>query len=159
MPTTTDVIDRAAAAEFVERFKDAWRNPDMGRHEALWREDTVLIQPLMGTLRGRDECRAGFERLFRQIPDLHAVVHRWSCSDDAIFIEFTLRGRFGGSELSWSAVDRFTLVDGLIAERVSYFDGAALVAAMATRPRGWRRLLDTRFVPRFERYVHPATTP
>jgi len=149
-----DVVDHAAAAEFVERFTDAWRTPDLDKHEALWREDIVLIQPLMGTLRGRDECRSAFERLFRQIPDLHAVVHRWSSSDDAIFIEFTLRGSFGGGELSWSAVDRFTLVDRLIAERVSYFDGAALVAAMATRPRGWRRLLATRFVPRFERYVH-----
>jgi len=150
-----DVIDHATAAAFVARFEDVWRTPDLAKHEALWSKDIVLIQPLMGTLRGPDECRAAFARLFRQIPDIHAVVHRWSAGDDAIFIEFTLRGTFGGRELSWSAVDRFTLDDGLIAERVSYFDGAALIAAMAARPRGWRRLLQTRFVPRFERYVHP----
>ncbi len=151
-----DVIDDAAAAAFVEQFKDAWRGPpDIARHEALYSEDTVLIQPLMGALRGREECRAGFARLFAMVPDLHAVVHRWSASDDAIFIEFTLRGTFGGRELSWSAVDRFTLTGGLIAERVSYFDGAALAAAMAARPRGWRQMLATRFVPRIERYVHP----
>ena len=146
----------SSTAAFVERFEDAWRIPDLDKHEALWSDDIVLVQPLMGTLRGRDECRAAFGRLFRQIPDLHAVVHRWSRSADALFIEFTLRGSFGGRELSWSAVDRFLLVDGLIAERVSYFDAAPLVAAMAARPRGWRRLLATRFVPRFERYVHPG---
>jgi hypothetical protein len=158
MPTTStpDAIDHEAAAAFVERFKAAWRTPDLAKHEELWSDDIVLVQPLMGTLRGRDECRAGFARLFRQVPDLHAVVHRWSCSDDAIFIEFTLLGTFGGRELSWSAVDRFTLVGGLIAERISYFDAAALIVAMAARPLGWRRLLATRFVPRFERYVHPA---
>ena len=85
------------------------------------------------------------------------MVHRWSESDDgAIFIEFTLRGTFGGRELSWSATDRFVLVHGLIAERVSYFDAAPLVLTMTARPRGWRRLLATRFVPRFQRYVDPA---
>lgn len=151
-----DVIDQAAAAAFVERFEDCWRAPDLDKHEALWRDDVVLVQPLMGTLRGREQCRAALERLFRQIPDIHALVHRWSHSGDAIFIEFTLRGTFGGRELDWSAVDRFTLVDGRIAERVSYFDAAALVAAMATRPRGWRRLLASRFAPRIERYVHPV---
>jgi hypothetical protein len=151
-----DVIDAAAAATFVEQFEDVWRGPpSLAKHEALWSEDIVLVQPVMGALRGRDECHAGFARLFALIPDLHAVVHRWSASDDAIFIEFTLIGAFGGSELSWSAVDRFTLTGGLIAERVSYFDGAALAAAMAARPRGWRRMLATRFVPHFERYVHP----
>ena len=145
------------AASFVERFQDAWADPDLAAHEALWSDDIVLVQPLMGTLRGREECRAAFARLFRQIPDIRAVVHRWSVSDDdALFIEFTLHGTFGGREVSWTAVDRFVLVDGLIAERVSYFDAAPLVVTMASRPRGWRRLLATRFVPRFERYVYSA---
>lgn len=145
------------AAAFVERFQDVWATPNLAAHEALWSEDIVLVQPLMGSLRGKAECRAAFARLFAQIPDLHAVVHRWSAGDDdAIFIEFTLRGTFGGRELAWSAVDRFVLDGELIAERISYFDSAPLVAAMAARPRGWRRLLATRFVPRFERYVHPA---
>jgi ketosteroid isomerase-like protein len=156
MPVALDPIDHATAADFVAKFEDVWRDtPDLRKHEALWSPDIVLTQPLMGTLRGPDECRAGFGRLFRQIPDLHAVVHRWGHSDDAILIEFTLRGTFGGRELAWTAVDRFTLTGGLIAERVSYFDAAALSAAMVGRPRGWRRMVATRFVPRFERYVHP----
>jgi hypothetical protein len=152
--TTPDIIDPATAAHFVEQFKDVWRTPNLTKHEALWSPGIVLIQPLMGTLRGRDECWAGFERLFRLIPDITGVVHRWSSTENAIFIEFTLRGTFGGRELSWTAVDRFMLVDGLIAERVSYFDASPLVLAMAARPRGWPRLLRTGFRPRFQRYVH-----
>lgn len=144
MPITED-----AAAEFVDRFADAWRTPDLGKHEELWADDIVLVQPLMGALHGRAACRAAFARLFQLVPDLHAVVHRFGTSGDALFIEITLSGTFGGRELSWSAVDRFLLVDGRIAERVSYFDSAPIALAMAARPRGWRRLLATRFVPRF----------
>ncbi|MEV4115218.1 nuclear transport factor 2 family protein [Nonomuraea sp. NPDC049695] len=153
---TPDVIDHDAAAAFVEKFQDGWRTPDLRKHEALWSDQIVLTQPLLGTLRGRDECRAAFARLFELVPDIHATVHRWSAGDDAIFIEFTLSGTFGGRELAWTAVDRFTLVNGLIAERISYFDSAPLALAMAGRPRGWRRLLGTRFVPRFERYVQDS---
>jgi ketosteroid isomerase-like protein len=144
------------AEAFVERFSDAWYVPDLDRHEALWADDIVLVQPLMGVLHGREECRAAFARLFRLVPDLRAVVHRWSASSDALFIEFTLSGTFGGRALRWSAVDRFVLADGLIAERISYFDSAPLALAMATRPRGWRRLLGTRFIPRVQSYVSPT---
>lgn len=162
MPTTepspqrTDLIDQDAARELVARFTDAWRTPDLDKHEQLWGDDIVLVQPLMGALHGKAACRTAFARLFQLVPDLHAVVHRWSASGDSLFIEITLSGTFGGRELSWSAVDRFLLVDGQIAERVSYFDSAPIALAMAGRPRGWRRVLETRFLPSFKGYVHPG---
>lgn len=140
-------VTTSEAELFVERFAETWREPSVERHEALWADDIVLVQPLMGTMRGKAECRAGFARLFRLMPDLHAVVHGWSTRGDALFIEITLGGTFGGRELRWSAVDRFVLADGLIAERVSYFDSAPLALAMAARPRGWRRALGARLVP------------
>jgi hypothetical protein len=58
-----------------------------------------------------------------------------------VFIEFTLSGTYGGRAIAWDAVDRFTFTDGLIAERVSYFDSAPLVVKLLGRPSGWERLV------------------
>jgi limonene-1,2-epoxide hydrolase len=150
-----DQIDSSAAAEFVARFADAWRTADLDKHEALWREDIVLVQPLLPNVRGKAGCRAAFARLFALVPDLHAVVHRWGASDDAIFVEFTLRGTFGAREQSWDPIDRFTLVDGLIAERVSYFDATPLALTIARRPTGWGRLLRV-WTSKRSNYFHPS---
>ncbi len=139
----------SAAAEFVEQFESAWAKSNVAALEALWTDDVVLIQPMVPPSVGRAECRARFARLFGLIPDLHATVHRWAASGDVVFIEFTLSGTFGGRELSWPAVDRFRLRDGLAAERVSYFDSMPLTLQMLTRPRGWRRLIGSGFRPSF----------
>jgi ketosteroid isomerase-like protein len=137
---TIDDVDETFAAEFAERFAQAWRLPDLDQHEALWSDDIVLIQPMMGTLRGRQACRKSFERLFALVPDLHANVHRFGHGKQHVFIEFTLSGTYGGKPIAWDAVDRFTFVNGLISERVSYFDAVPLMRTLAARPRGWGRL-------------------
>ena len=70
-----DDVDEEFAARFAERFAETWRTPDLAKHEALWSDDIVLTQPMMGTLRGKRACRTAFERLFALVPDLHADVH------------------------------------------------------------------------------------
>ena len=47
-----DDVDGEFAAEFARRFTEAWRTPDLAKHEALWSDGIVLTQPMMGTLRG-----------------------------------------------------------------------------------------------------------
>lgn len=136
-----DSVDARFAAEFAERFADTWRTPDLAKHEALWSEDIVLVQPLMGSLRGKQTCLAAFQRLFALVPDLHADVHSVGHGADRVFIEFTLSGTYGGKPIAWDAVDRFTFTDGLIAQRVSYFDATPLALTLLGRPRGWDRLL------------------
>jgi ketosteroid isomerase-like protein len=138
-----DDVDEEFAAGFAARFADTWRTPDLAKHEALWSDGIVLTQPMMGTLRGKRACRTAFRRLFTLVPDLHADVHAVGHGSRAVFIEFTLSGTYGGKPISWDAVDRFTFTDGLIAERVSYFDSAPLILKLASRPRGWNRLART----------------
>jgi ketosteroid isomerase-like protein len=108
---------------------------------ALWSDDIVLVQPLMRTLRGKRACRAGFAQLFTLVPDLTAEVRSFGHGKHEVFIEFTLSGTFGGKPIAWDALDRITFTDGLVAERVSYFDAAPLVAKLVGRPRGWGRLI------------------
>ncbi|OHV06684.1 nuclear transport factor 2 family protein [Mycobacterium talmoniae] len=135
-----DDVDAEFATRFAERFADTWRTPDLAKHEALWDDDIVLIQPLMGTLRGKQACREAFQRLFTLVPDLHAEVHAVAHDEHRVFIEFTLSGTYGGKPIAWDAVDRFTFTGGRIAERVSYFDASPLVVKLLGRPRGWDRL-------------------
>jgi hypothetical protein len=121
---------------------------------ALLADDVVLIQPMMPVTVGKAESRKEFSRLFGLIPDLHATVHRWAAHEQVVFIEFTLIGTLGGREVSWPAVDRFLMHDGLVAERVSYFDPLPLGVHVLKRPRAWGRLLRSRFRPSFA-----ASTP
>jgi ketosteroid isomerase-like protein len=135
-----DDVDEEFAARFAARFAETWRTPDLAKHEALWSDGIVLTQPMMGTVRGKRACRGAFQRLFALVPDLHADVHSVGHGSREVFIEFTLSGTYGGKAIAWDAVDRFTFTDGLIAERVSYFDSAPLMRKLVGRPRGWKRL-------------------
>lgn len=144
-----DFTGDSNASEFVDRFANAWARSDPDALVALLADDAVLIQPMMPATAGKAACRDQFSRLFTLIPDLRAKVHRWAARDDVLFIEFTLGGTFGGRELSWSAVDRISLRDGLVRERISYFDAAPLGLEILKRPRGWRGLLSSGFRPSF----------
>jgi steroid delta-isomerase-like uncharacterized protein len=138
----------AGPAEFVERFEHAWQQCSAEALLDVLTDDVVLRQPSMPDVIGKPAAREAFKQLFRAIPDLTATVHRWAAQDDIVFIEFTLSGEFGGKTLSWPAVDRFIVRDGLGAERVSYFDGGRLFAEILKRPRGWRRLAASGLRPR-----------
>jgi ketosteroid isomerase-like protein len=139
---------RDTAAEFVRRFEQAWSRSDPDALVALFTDEVRLVQPMAPTTVGKPAAREAFARLFQMVPDLHTVVHRWGAGEDGVvFIEFTLGGTFGGSELSWPAVDRFVLRDGLVVERASYFDGARLGLEMAKRPSGWRSMAAARMRP------------
>jgi limonene-1,2-epoxide hydrolase len=150
-----DPIRDSDPAAFVDQFERAWATSDTETLLALLTDDVVLIQPAMPTVTGKEEARKSFSRLFRLIPDLHTKVHRWAAQGDVLFIEFTLIGTFGGGEVSWPAVDRFILRDGVAAERISYFDPLPLTLTTLKRPRGWRRFLSSGFRPTFTGTPNP----
>lgn len=142
--TTEGDVTVSAGSDFLARFADAWARPDLTKHRALWHPDVRLVQPMAPTAEGADACLEQLAGIFQLIPDLRAEVHRGEVSAGQAFIEFTLCGTFAGRPIAWRAVDRFTLVDGLIIERVSYFDSFPLVLTLLRRPAGWRRWLASR---------------
>jgi ketosteroid isomerase-like protein len=137
-----------AAADFVRRFEEAWAQSNADALIPLLTDDVVLKQPALPHTVGKPAAHKVFKRLFKAFPGLHATVHRWAAQGDIVFIEFTLSTQFAGRPLSWAAVDRFVLRDGLGAERISYFDGGKLLLDILSRPRGWRQVLASGLRPK-----------
>ena len=101
-------------------------------------QDIRLRQPRSPAVVGHDSVRRYFERYFALARDPAAEVHACAGRGDRVYLEFTLGGEVGGRRVSWAAVDRFTLREGLIEERRSFFDPGILLAAVARRPAAWR---------------------
>jgi limonene-1,2-epoxide hydrolase len=143
----TSPEETAAAEAWVEAFTEGWRAPSGADAFAAHIEPRVdpefrLVQPMLPTVEGLEGLREGFLRpTFTMLPSLRAEVHGWAASGDIVFIEFSLIATVGRHRLRWPVVDRFILGDGRPVERVSYFDPAPLVRAVATSPSAWPRFL------------------
>lgn len=148
MSTATSTANGSVSAEaeaWVEQFIAGWRAPTdaesfADHFDRIISDDVRMVQPQIPTAVGRQAFREAFVRpVFSLISDLHASVHHWAASGDVVLIEFTLAGTLGGRPVSWDAVDKVTLRDGIAIERISYFDPLPLLGAVATRPRSWPR--------------------
>ena len=131
----------AAAEDFVRRFQAAWSEPRAERLGSLLHEDVVLVQPLMPRRAGREQAVRGFGRLLRAIPDLRGEVLDWRGDGSLVFIELTLSGTVAWRPFEWTLADRITLEDGVVRERVSYFDPLPLLLETLKRPSRWADLL------------------
>jgi ketosteroid isomerase-like protein len=127
--------ERTEAAEFVERFAEAWSRPTGARLAALCHPDVRLVQPMMRETRGNTAGERAFDQLLELVPDLHAEVHRHGVTEDGVLIEFSLIGTLARRPYSWHVVDRITLEDGLVRERISYFDSLPLLLESLKAPR------------------------
>lgn len=134
-----------AAADFVARFAAAWSAMDPEAFTPLYRPDVTLIHPVDRTTHGIDEARAFMERTMSVIPDLRYDVQGWASGSGQVIIWGRLYGTAGGGPVEWPLVDRITLEDGLVRERVAYFDPLVLFGTLARRPRAWWPFLRSRF--------------
>src|SRR5438105_2151363 len=79
----------------------------------LLADDVVREAQGVPAITGDGAGHEAFGRVFRALPGLTAVVRRWAADGDVVFIEFTLVGELGGRPISWRAVDRFFVREGL----------------------------------------------
>lgn len=138
---------RGDVAQWVEAFSHVWAAPRERLDElmALLSQDIVLRAPTRPPMsRGQPAGRRAFERAFRALPDLRAVIHRWSARADTLFIEMTFHATIGGREVAWDDVDRFLFRDGEAIERVAYFDPAKVRKAFLRNPKGMLQLFRMR---------------
>src|SRR5262245_6408062 len=136
------------AARFVRAFAEFWSAPTVDRFRALMHRDVRLVQPLAPTANGIEEAAAWFADTQALLPDLRIAVRGWSGTPEALFIEWTATATFAGRPITWDAVDRFRLEDGLVRERVAYFDAVPLVGTILARPTGWPHALRARLARR-----------
>lgn len=135
----------SAAADFAERFAAYWREPTLEGLDEVLAPEVHLVAPMTPETHTLAEGKQIFARLFRLVPDLTGVVHRWGPTADGLLIEFTLSGTVGGAPISWDAVDRFVLrEDGLATVRINYFDSALLIRRLVMRPSAWPALMRSR---------------
>ena len=140
--TTVTAEQRAAGAEPVARFADAWSRMDPEAFTPLFHPEVRLVQPLERSTRGIDEARAFMARTMSLIPDLRYEVQGWASGSDHVIIWGRLHGTLGGGPIEWPLVDRIKAEDGLIKERVAYFDPLAVVGVLLRRPRAWPRYVS-----------------
>ena len=132
------------AEQFVERFTEIWKNPSPEALNSLLHPDVRLVQPIDGEMRGHKATLKMWRRFFAALPDAHAEVLSWAARDDVVFLELRMHGTAGGRPIEWDLTDRIRLEDGLVRERVSYFDSAALMGKLARNPRGVWAFLKAR---------------
>lgn len=103
----------------------------------LFHPDVILIHPLERNTRGVDEARAFMERTMSVVPDLRYDVQGWASGSGHVIIWGRLYGTAGGGPVEWPLVDRIKMDEGLIRERVAYFDPLPIFATLIRRPRAW----------------------
>lgn len=138
---------RGDVAQWVEVFTRVWATPRERLDDlmALLSPEIVLRAPTRPPeSRGQAAGRRAFERAFRAMPDLRAVIHRWSAAEDVAFIEMTFHATIGGRKAAWDSVDRILFRDGLAVERVAYFDPAKVQSAFLRNPTAILQMLRLR---------------
>jgi hypothetical protein len=135
--SSVEAPNTAEAADFVRRFEAAWAAPTPEGLTALIAPDGRLVQPLYPT-HGRDGMGEFVRRLRAMLPGLHGGVRRWGPTEDGVVIELELISE----PARWTVCDRIVLdEEGLVRERVSYFDPLVVLRQVALRPRTWPLLL------------------
>lgn len=125
------------AADLVRRFAETWQKQDPDAFLPLFHPDVVLIQPMDRDTRGIEEAREFMGRTMALIPDLRYDVHGWAAGSGHVMIWGRLYGTLGGKPIEWPLVDKIRTEDGLIRERVAYFDPLTVAGQLVRRPRAW----------------------
>jgi hypothetical protein len=138
------IADLAAAEDFVRFFAQGWEKPKpeafLTHFLARVHPEARFEQPTMPVGHGTAGFERGFRELFELFPDYLVTVEGWAARGEVVVIRIT-HWPTGAGGPSWQGVDWITLEDGLIRERIAYFDSAATLPAALRAPRTWPQLL------------------
>jgi hypothetical protein len=133
------------AEEFVPFFGEGWQRPKpdgfLDHFLPAFHPAARLVQPTLPPATGHAEIEERFRELFALFPDYVVTVDDWAARGDVVWIGVTHRTSVGRREASWRGVDRIVLEDGMLRERVAFFDSMATVPPALLDPRTWPTLL------------------
>ncbi len=119
---------------FVQTFTDVWARPTLDSLMAPLRDDVTLIQPLSKPLYGKQAARKAFRQILTRFPGLKGEIHGGEGSGDTVFIDWTMVVPIGRKKHHLPVIDKVTLEDGLVKERIAYFDPSPLFGPIARSP-------------------------
>jgi predicted SnoaL-like aldol condensation-catalyzing enzyme len=138
------IADLAAAEDFVRFFGEGWAKPKpegfLSHFLPRVHPEARLDQPTIPPATGPADFERSFRELFALFPDYLVTVDDWAARGEVVFIHVT-HAPTGPGGASWQGVDRIVLEDGLIRERLAYFDSAETLPAALRTPRAWPQLL------------------
>jgi steroid delta-isomerase-like uncharacterized protein len=137
--TKTRETERIARDNF-----DALNARDFDAWSALWAEDAIEDQIVVGILRGRSEILDFTRGLFAASPDYRFTVDRVIADDRYAAVQWRGSGTFTGEafqgidatgrHIETRAVDIFEIEDGTIVRNTVYYDGAAFARQVGMLP-------------------------
>lgn len=120
---------------FVERFRQAWDEPQPDGFATLITPDAVALWPGFEPIRGMDYPKhiAG---LLALAPDLRLEVTEHAETGQLTFISWQASATVNGHPLQWTGVDRLRVRDGRAVEVLITYDTLPLFRALKERPAG-----------------------
>lgn len=103
--------------DVVVHWIEAINNHDVERVAACFAVDYEDEAPARRGefVRGRDQVRANFERLFADMPDIHAELRASVDQGEGVWVEWAMAGnRPDGTRMEFVGVNRFWVTDGLL---------------------------------------------
>lgn len=121
----------------AEGFKEAWASPEVKKLVDLLHSNCSLHIPGNRPCNGKEESSHEFEKLLKWLPGFCGTVKDYNCVDNIIFIEWVMHFPFKTKTLNVKALDKILASDGLIKERIVYFDSAKVFRYILVHPSEW----------------------
>jgi ketosteroid isomerase-like protein len=130
---------------FIEHLAAGWRLGDAQAFIEHFRPivcpDVISRQPLAKPQSGIDAFEKQFRDTFRLLPGVTATIKHWDAAEPHVYVEWDIHVPARRRAYRMNSLDRFTLRDGMIAERAIFFDGSALLGFILSHPSRWRAAL------------------
>lgn len=136
------------AHPFISTFGDIWADPTLDGLMSSLRDDVRLVQPLSAPLEGKAAARLAFKRILHQFPGLRGEVKGGLGEGSLVFIDWAMIAPVGGREIAIPVIDKFTLQDDMVKERVAYFDPTPVSRAVLRSPSSLMRSVTAQFIRR-----------